>query len=249
MAYRVVTGNRILDALPPEEFDHIYRHCEPTSLTAKESLYRAGDRIEFLYFPVMGMISVTSPLSDGTSIEVGTIGNEGVVGLPALLGNSISPHDVTVQGAGAALRASTNALRSDFDRYPRFHELALRFTELFIELISQTAACNARHSLEERSARWLSTMCDRMGSDHFPLTHEFLAMLLGVQRTGVTAAAVQLNRRGLIHYTHGHIAVLDRAGLEATACECYRQMKNRIEEFPGEDAVLTRRELYQTRVV
>jgi CRP-like cAMP-binding protein len=233
-ADRKVTGNRILDALPQDEFDALTGHMSPVSLSLKQVLYRTGDPIEFLYFPVSGVISIISSLNDGTSIEVGTVGNEGIVGLPALLGGRISPNDVIAEGEGAALRVSAKAIQGDFHRCEQFRALSLRFAGLFLEEVSQTAACNARHRLGERCARWLLMMCDRLKSDHFPLTHEFLSMLLGVQRTGVTAAALNLQRRGLIRYAHGHVSVLDRAGLEAAACGCYNQVKVRLESFPGQ---------------
>jgi CRP-like cAMP-binding protein len=177
------------------------------------------------------MISVVAVLQDGSSVEVGTVGSEGVVGLSAFLGKGVSPHEVMVQGAGRGFRLGVATARQEFDRPGPFRELVLRFTELFLTQISQTAACNGRHSLEARCARWLLTMYDRLATDKFPLTQEFLAMLLGVQRTGVTATARDLQQRGLIRYSHGQVGIRDLAGLEAASCECHRVIKDLFARF------------------
>jgi CRP-like cAMP-binding protein len=225
------TGNRILDALPQYDFDRLRYHLEPVSLSLKQTLHHSGTEILFVYFPVHGMISVVSTLGDGSAVEVGTVGNEGLVGLPALLGATMTPHQVVVQGAGGGFRASVPALRREFNQSNNFRDLVLKFTNLFLAEVSQTAACNARHGVDARCARWLLTMRDRFGSDRFPITHELLAMLLGVRRAGVTGAAMGLQRNGVIRYNHGQVEILDRAGLEATSCECYGAIKNQIDRF------------------
>jgi CRP-like cAMP-binding protein len=220
-----------LDALTRQDFDRIQPHLQEAPLPLKQVIHRAGDEIAHVYFPVAGMISVVAMLQDGSSVEVGTVGNEGLVGLSAFLGKGVSPHEVMVQGAGRALRASAAIARQEFNRGGAFRDLVLSFTELFLMQISQTAACNGRHGLEARCARWLLTMRDRLEHDSFPLTQEFLAMLLGVQRTGVTATAVDLQRRGLIRYSHGHVDILDLPGLEAASCECHRIIKDQFDGF------------------
>jgi len=220
-----------LDALPRHEFDRIHPHLQEVPLPLKESIHHVGDEIAQIYLPVAGMVSIVATLQDGSSVEVGTVGNEGLVGLSALLGKGISPHEVMVQGAGRALRLGAATARQELNRDGAFRDLVLRFTELFLTQISQTAACNGRHGLEARCARWLLTLRDRLGRDNFPLTQEFLAMLLGVQRTGVTATAVDLQRRGLIRYSHGHVDILDLPGLEAAPCECHRVIKDLFARF------------------
>lgn len=228
---RHATGNRILDALAHDDFDRLHRHLEPISLPLKQALGHSGVEISFVHFPVHGMISMISTLGDGSAVEVGTVGNEGLAGLSVLLGTRISPHDVLVQGAGSGFRAAAGVLRNEFDQSRGFRDIVLKFTNLFLAQISQTAACNGRHGLEARCARWLLTMRDRFEADLFPITHELLAMLLGVRRPGVTGAAIGLQRSGIIRYSHGRMEVLDRAGLEAASCECYGVIKNQIDRF------------------
>jgi CRP-like cAMP-binding protein len=228
---RHATGNRILDALPRYDYDRLHKHLEAVGLPLKQTLHHSGTEILFVYFPAHGMISVVSTLGDGSAVEVGTVGNEGLAGLSALLGTKTSRHDVVVQGSGSGFRASASALRDEFDQSSQFRDTVLKFTELFLAQISQTAACNARHGVEARCARWLLTMRDRFEADRFPITHELLATLLGVRRAGVTGAAIDLQRCGVIRYGHGQVEIVDRAGLEAASCECYAVIKNQIDRF------------------
>jgi CRP-like cAMP-binding protein len=228
---RHATGNRILDALPRSDFDRLYQHLEPVGLPLKQILHQSGTKIVFVYFPAHGMISVVSTLGDGSAVEVATVGNEGLAGLSALLGTRTSRHDVVVQGAGSGFRASATALRDEFDQSSPFRDIVLKFADLFLAQISQTAACNARHGVEARCARWFLMMRDRFEADSFPITHELLAMLLGVRRAGVTGAAIDLQRYGVIRYSHGQVEIVDRAGLEAASCECYAVIKNQIDRF------------------
>ena len=225
------TGNRVLDALPQGDFERIQPHLQGVTLPLKQVIHRAGDEITQVYFPTSGMISVVAVLRDGSSVEVGTVGNEGLVGLSAFLGKGISPHEVMVQGAAQGFRLGAGIARQEFNRPGPFRDLVLSFTELFLAQISQTAACNGRHSLEARCARWLLTMHDRLKTDRFPLTQEFLAMLLGVQRTGVTATARDLQQRGLIRYSHGQVDIIDLHGLETASCECHRHIKDQFDHF------------------
>lgn len=224
-------GNRILDSLPRAEAERLHDVLKPITLPLRQVLYRAGEDIGVVYFPVRGLVSIITPLHDGAAVEVGTVGNEGLVGLPALLANSISPHEVIVQGSVQALRAEAASLKSEFERSGAFRHAVLRFAELFIEAVSQTAACNGRHKIEARCARWFLQMSDRSGAEHFPLTHELLATLLGVRRTGVSTIAMSLQRRGAIRYTHGNVQILDRAILKRISCECYFQMRERNDNF------------------
>jgi CRP-like cAMP-binding protein len=232
-ALRDFTGNGLLDALTAQESNRPRFLLEPVSLGLKQSLYRSGDEIDFIYFPIHGMVSVVSLLQDGSSVEIGTIGNEGLVGLPALLGKPVSPDEVLVTGEGAGLRATANVVRDEFDHCVAFRGAVLRFTQFFLEQVAQSAACNARHQLEARCARWLLLIQHRLQADQYPLTQEFLATMLGARRPGVTVAAGALQRAGFISYAHGQVTILDQAGLEAAACECHGSYKNRIEHLLG----------------
>jgi len=228
---RVLTGNRILDALPSEEIARLRIHLEPATLALRQVVARPDEAIDFVYFPVKGALSVMTLLRDGSSVEVGTIGSEGLLGLSALLGDGISIHEVIVQGAGEALRGPARAIRHEFDRSPPFRDAVAKLSQLVLAEASQNAACNGRHSLAQRCARWLLRMHDAVGTDHFPLSQEFLATMLGVQRTGVTAAALELRRKNLIDYQRGKVAILNGKGLEAAACECYGIMKHLRDRF------------------
>jgi CRP-like cAMP-binding protein len=222
---RVITGNRILDALPEAESERLRPLLEPVSFALRQVLQRPGDRIDYVYFPAKGALSILILLQDGSAIEIGTVGHEGLVGLSALLGDGISIHEVTIQGAGTGFRLGARAARQEMERSEAFRALVLNLSQYVLAEISQNAACNGHHDLRSRCARWLLTLADRIDADSFPLSQEVLAMMLGVQRTAVTAIAQKLREEGLIHYRRGHIEIVDRAGLAAVACECYGVMK------------------------
>jgi hypothetical protein len=168
-------------------------------------------------------------MEDGTSVEVGLVGNEGLAGIPAFLGAVSAPQAAYMQVAGAGLRMNVAVLHEEVDRSPAFRRAVSRFAQFFLTQVSQTAACNARHPLEVRLARWLLMAHDRIGTDTMPLTHELLSIMLGVQRPGVTIAAGALRRAGFITYNHGRVTVVDRPGLEAASCECYRIVRNELD--------------------
>jgi CRP-like cAMP-binding protein len=223
---RVITGNRILDALPEAEFERLRSHLEPVTFALRQVLQRPGDRIDYVYFPAKGALSILILLQDGAAIEIGTISHEGLLGLAALLGDGISLHEVIIQGAGSGFRVGARIARQEMERSEAFRALVLKLSQYVLAEISQNAACNGHHALRARCARWLLTMADRVDADAFPLSQEFLAMTLGVQRTAVTAIAQKLREEGLIHYTRGRIEIVDRTGLTAAACECYGVMKD-----------------------
>ena len=229
--HRISTGNRILDALPEHDLNRLQRGLEPVALALNQTLNHVGAGTPFVYFPVRGAVSLRTTLQDESSIEVAMIGNEGLIGLSALLADPVPPHTALVQGAGYGLRAAASIVRDEFERSQPFREVVLQFAALFIAQVSQTAACNSRHGLAERCASWLLTMSDRLGADRFPLTQASLAALLGVQRTALNGVAVALQRRGVIRYHHGRIDILDRAKLAAAACECHGAIKDRLDGF------------------
>jgi CRP-like cAMP-binding protein len=228
---RDLTGNHMLDALPQEEFDYLHPHLRAVSFRLKETVQHAGRRVEIVHFPVRSVLSAIAPMEDGSATEVGTIGAEGVSGLSAAFGVATSPYEVVTQAEGANFQVSSNVLSEAIESLTRLRHLVLRYTEFWLEEVSQTAACNARHNIEARCARWLLIMRDRIQSDRFPITQEFLAMLLGVRRPGVSTVARELQSRGLIRYSHGQLEIVDRAGLEAVSCECHTQFVARLQSL------------------
>lgn len=214
--------NRILSALPRAALDDLLLHLYPVSLSQRQILHEAGAPIQQLYFLEQGLASVLTTMVDGDAIEVRMIGREGVTGFPYLLGAEILPQQVIVQVPGNALRISAELLKSEFDRREALRRNVLRFVNAANAMTSQTAACNRLHSVEQRCARWLLNASDRVGAESMPITHEFLSLLLGVRRAGVTVAAGRLQRSGFIRYHRGHLTILARDALEASACECYR---------------------------
>ena len=227
------TRNRLLAALPREDYERLEAKLEPVSLDLKQPLYEPGVPIEHVYFPSACVISLLMDVGDGGMIEVGTTGNEGVVGLPVFLGADEMPGRALCQIPGDAFRMEAGAFREEADRPGRLRELLLRYTQALFNLVAQTAACNRGHSVEERCARWLLITQDRVESDRFPMTQEFMGQMLGVRRATVNVAAGMLQKAGFIAYTRGRIRVLDRPGLESAACECYGRIRAEFDRLLG----------------
>ena len=221
-----VFGNRLLDALSPADLESLTPHLEPVSLTNKQILAKPGAPIEHVYFVQRGVVSLVQPLDDGAMIEVGMIGREGFVGLPALLGATSSPLEAMVQIPGSALRMPAGTFREAAGRSSALLGLLHRYAQAFYVQISMSAACNGRHTISERLARWLLLARDRTDSDRLPLSHEFLSMMLGVRRAGVTVALGGLRTAGLVTNQSRQVTVIDRAGLETAACSCYRMVRD-----------------------
>jgi len=219
------TGNRLLDSLSKKDLDLLRPDLEATSLAVRDPINAATRAIDFVYFPTAGMVSMVASHDDGSQVEVGIVGSEGVVGGTVIMGTNKASNEAFVQIAGSALRLRSTILVSRALESRSLRERLLLSTLTLMSQISQTAACNLRHNLVERLARWLLMSRERIKSNDLPLTQEFLAMMLGVRRAGVTVAAGTLQTAGLIRYTHGRIVVLDGHGLEAAACECYRRGK------------------------
>jgi CRP-like cAMP-binding protein len=225
--------NRLLASLPDEEYERLRPHLLPTRLEYKCPLYEANEPIEFVHFIETGVASLVNTMMNGDVAEVGTIGNEGFVGIPILFGDKQAPTSVYMQVGGASLRMKANLFREVMQRHPPIQRAMLQYAHTFFNQIAQFAACNTFHLLEQRCCRWLLMTQDRMQSSEFPLTQEFLAMMLGVRRAGVTDAANALKRAGLIKYTRGCVTVLDRAGLEKRTCECYGVTKREFDHLLG----------------
>jgi len=217
--------NRILEVLPPEDFDRLAPHLVRLDVPHGDVFYEMESRMKYVYFPSSGMISLVSQSSMGASVEVGLVGREGMVGISTILGVDETPHMSMMQVAGVVFRLETAVLKTEFKRGGALHDLLLRYLHAMLLQISQVAACNRMHNVEPRMARWLLMTSDRTGMEELPLTQEFLAMMLGTRRAGVTQVAIELQKDGLISYTYGHITIKDREGLEETACECYSIIK------------------------
>lgn len=217
--------NRILAALPAAEFQRLSRHLTPVSLPLGETIYEPESSINEVYFVSTGVVSLVAHLKDGGSVEVGLVGNDGMVGLPVVLGDNISPNEAIVQIADGAMRMSANVLRDELKKDGILLSLLLRSTLATLKQVSQTAACNGSHTVGERLARWLLMCHDRVPGDELKLTQEFIAQMLGIRRSGVSEAAVILQAKGLISYSRGNITIINRAGLEKFTCECYAIVK------------------------
>lgn len=218
-------GNRLLARLPHNEFQRLRPHLQLVPLKFKRVLYEVRSPIDFAYFVNRGVVSALAVMEDGRVVEVATIGNEGVVALPAFLGVKTSPHKIIVQVPGDALRIKTGTLREEVDRKGPLGRLLVLYHTAFLTQISQSVACNGLHTVQQRCCRWLLMTHDRVDSDDILLTHEFLAVMLGVRGASVTEVLKSLQDDDLIRYSRGKITVLNREGLEATSCECYRTVK------------------------
>jgi CRP-like cAMP-binding protein len=217
--------NQLLAALPDEEYQRILPHLEVVDLPLKKTLYHPGDKIDYVYFPNQGIISLVTILEDGASIEVGIIGNEGVLGVEVFLGDPIAQYEMVVQSPDSGIRMAAAPFKAEFERGGPLQRLLLRYMQTLFFQVAQGAACFRRHSIEERLARWLLMVSDRINSNDLPLTQEFISHMLGTRRAGVTIAAGTLQQAGLIRYHRGNITIVDREHLEEASCECYRMIK------------------------
>jgi CRP-like cAMP-binding protein len=215
--------NLLLAALPVDEYTRVSRSLDPIALKLKTHLHRAGEPIDHVYFPGGGFCSMLTLLKDGRMVEVATVGREGMVGVSAVThGNPLSSISMVQGETEICYRLTAEAFRREMDRRGAFYELLTRYAQALVGFMMQSTACNAVHSVEQRLARWLLMARDRMESDQFPLTQEFVAMMLGASRPSVTIVAGILQKAGLITYRRGQVNILDGARLEAASCECYR---------------------------
>ena len=219
---RFPPANRLLESLPSNDFRRLLADCEKVELAFADVLYTPRERLSHVYFPISSFISLVMPVDDSSALEVGLIGNEGMFGIPIVLGVDVSPVRAVVQGAGSALRIGAAPFCRELGRSQALQREVDRYVFVQLSQLAQTAACTRFHVVEARLARWLLMTQDRAHTNTFHITQEFLAFMLGVRRVGVTKAASSLQQRSLIHYSRGNITVLDRRGLKAASCVCYK---------------------------
>ncbi|HEX5702688.1 MAG TPA: Crp/Fnr family transcriptional regulator [Pyrinomonadaceae bacterium] len=225
--------NRLLAALPPDEYERLRPNLLPVSFTLGEVVYEFGGQLDYVFFPTNSIVSLLYTMENGTSAEMGLTGNDGVVGIALFMGGGTMPNRAVVQSAGGALRMKAKVLQDEFALGGKFQHLLLRYTQALITQISQTAVCNRLHSVEQQLCRWLLLSYDRIPGDELIMTQELIADMLGVRREGVTVAAGRLQDSGAISYVRGRIRILDREKLEATVCECYRVVKDEFVRLLG----------------
>lgn len=231
----MTAGNRILAALSADVLARLAPHLHRVTLDQGTIVHRAGDQLFFVYFPLDCLFSITITMQDGATAEVGMVGNREVLGINAVLGsNEIIQTEYGVQIAGSALRMDAQILRQEFKRNEELQDVLLRYMQAFLAQVTQTAACNSLHTLEQHLPRWLLETQSRIGSNHLPLTQEFIATMLGVRRSGVTQTAQKLQERKLIQYRRGNVQILKQAGLEASSCECFKVIKAQYDRLLGE---------------
>jgi CRP-like cAMP-binding protein len=226
-------GNQLLARLPPHEYQRLRRDFQLVPLELKQILYEAGSPIDYAYFPNRGVVSAMTVMEDGRALEVATIGDEGMVGLPLLVGAETAANLMMVQVAGEALRLSAQVLKGEVSRDSPLRSVLALYHTAFLAQVSQAVACNGLYTLQQRCCRWLLMTQDRTHSDVFPMTHEFLAMMLGVRRSSVSEVLEPLQKEGWIRSSRGKFTILNRDGLLAGSCECYRTIKEEFERLFG----------------
>jgi CRP-like cAMP-binding protein len=220
--------NQLLASLPTAEFERLAPHLELVTMRLGDALYEPGGQLQHVYFPTTSIVSLLYGLESGASAEIAAVGNEGILGIALFMGGDTTPSSGVVQTAGHGYRLQGRLLKAEFNRAGLMQRLLLRYTQALVTQMFQTAACNRHHSIEQQLCRWLLLTLDRLPSSELVMTQELVASILGVRREGITEAAGRLQRAGIIRYRRGHIAVLERAGLESRACECYAVVKNEL---------------------
>ena len=230
--------NHLLAALPAADYERLLPHLEPVTLPLGQVVFESGSKLRHLYFPASGIVSLLYAMEDGASTEIAVIGSEGVVGIALFMGGESTPSRAVVQSAGHGYRLKAAVLTKEFELGGPLQHLLLRYTQTLIAQMTQTAVCNRHHAVDQQLCRWLLLSLDRLPSNELAMTQELIANMLGVRREGVTEAAGKLQEAGLIHYSRGHITVVDRSKLEARVCECYSVVKKEYdrllpESIPG----------------
>lgn len=224
--------NYLLSSLSVD-FERINSNLQPVSLTLGEVLHESGEKMDYVYFPTTAIISLLYLMENGTTSEVGLVGNDGILGISLFMGGKTTTSRAVVQSSGNAVRMKVSELKGEFERNGRFHDLLLLYTQAFMTQISQTAVCNRLHSVEEQLCRWLLMSHDRLNSDKLIMTHDLISNMLGVRREGITLAAQKLVAKKLIANDRGTMWILDRHGLESTVCECYKAVNDEYNRLLG----------------
>ncbi|BAY44869.1 Crp/Fnr family transcriptional regulator [Scytonema sp. HK-05] len=229
--------NRLLATLPTQEQERLQPHLQLVPLEYRQILYRPNEPIDYIYFPNYGVVSLLNLMENGDAVEVGTVGNEGMVGLPVFLGANTIPGEAFAQVPGEAFRMRADVFQREVTPGSPVHALLLRYTQALINQIAQSSACNRLHSIEERFCRWMLMTQDRVGSNQFPLTQEFIAQMLGVRRASVSVVAAIIQKAGLISYKRGKMTIVDREGLQGATCECYAIIKQEFDRLLGGSSI------------
>jgi CRP-like cAMP-binding protein len=226
--------NQLLAGVGDEEFARLSPNLQPISLTLGQVLYESGEKMDYVYFPITAIISLLYIMENGSTAEIGVVGNDGMVGIAIFMGGDTTPNRAVVQSAGKAFKMKAAVMKDEFTRGGRFHNRCLRYTQALITQISQTAVCNRLHSVDQQLCRWLLLSHDRLPSDRLIMTQDLIANMLGVRREGITHAAKRLQSAGYISYVRGDMTILDRKGLEADVCECYEVVRAEYDRlFPA----------------
>ncbi|NMG21338.1 Crp/Fnr family transcriptional regulator [Brasilonema bromeliae SPC951] len=232
-SFRNPNENRLLAILPTEEYKRLLPHMESIFLPLKQILYQMNEPIEYVYFPKNGIVSLVTIMEDGATAEIATVGNEGMIGLPVFLGTDQIPGQAFSQIPGESMRMKAEEFKTFVTPDSPLYKLLQRYTQTLFNQVAQSAACNCLHCIEKRFCRWLLMTHDRVQSDEFLLTQEFLAQMLGVRRASVSQVASIFQKAGIISYSRGQMRILDRTGLQAASCECYAKVKQEFERLLG----------------
>jgi CRP-like cAMP-binding protein len=232
--------NQLLAALPDDEYEILLPYLEAIAMPLGHVMYESGSKMTHAFFPVSSIVSLLYVMESGASAEIGVVGNEGLVGISLFMGGGSTPSRAVVQSAGTGFRLQARIVKEQFEESVALKHLFLRYTQALITQMTQTAACNRHHSLDQQLCRWLLLSLDRLSGNRLLMTQELIANMLGVRREGVTEAALKLQRAGLIRYTRGDIEVLDRPGLEQRSCECYKVVKEEYDRLLPTDTATDR---------
>lgn len=226
-------ANHILAGTTDEGMARLLPNLQPVSLPLGKVLYESGEKLDYIYFPTTAIISLLYIMENGSTAEIGVIGNDGLVGIAIFMGGDTTPNRAVVQSAGQAFKMKARVMKDEFTRGGRFHNLCLRYTQALITQISQTAVCNRLHSVDQQLCRWLLLSHDRLPSDRLIMTQDLIANMLGVRREGITHAAKRLQTAGYISYVRGDMTILDRKGIESEVCECYQVVRTEYSRLLG----------------
>jgi CRP-like cAMP-binding protein len=225
--------NHLLAGISKEELARLLPNLLPISLPLGEVLYESGEELDYVYFPTTAIISLLYIMENGSSAEIGVVGNDGMVGIAIFMGGNTTPNRALVQSAGKAFKMKAGLMKDEFTRGGRFHNICLRYTQALITQISQTAVCNRLHSVDQQLCRWLLLSHDRLPSNRIVMTQDLIANMLGVRREGITHAARRLQKDGYIKYVRGDMTILNRKGLEESVCECYEVVRTEYDRLLG----------------